>query len=78
MSTRACIYCGKRIRFVTTAAGKLLPVNLDPDPAGNVVMRDGMAHVLTAAEQVGHARTALLMPHQATCGGAGSGRHRRR
>ncbi len=60
------------IRFVATPAGRRLPVNLDPDPAGNVVMRDGLARVLTADQVAGPYRSATRwMPHQATCTGRG-------
>jgi hypothetical protein len=66
MSTRACKFCGGRIRFVTVESGRAMPVNLDPDPAGNVVMEEGIARVLTA-EQRRHWTGPRLMPHTATC-----------
>lgn len=67
MSTRACRYCGKMIRFVATPGGRQMPINLDPDPLGNVVMRDGLARVLTAAQVAAGGPGGRYMPHQATC-----------
>lgn len=78
MSARPCKRCGAMIRFVATPAGRRLPLNLDPDPNGNVVMERGMARVLTADAVAGRYATATRwMPHQATCEAAGRGRHRR-
>lgn len=67
MST--CRSCDAEIRWARTIAGKAMPLNRDPDPNGNVVLRDGVAVVLgplerTIAEEEGE---LLLMPHHATC-----------
>ena len=66
----ACRGCGVAIRWVATAAtGKLMPLNAEPDPAGNVLLDDdGRAVVLgkgdAGASLFGEAR---YMPHHATC-----------
>lgn len=66
MSSR-CRDCGALLAWVRTPAGKRMPVDLEPNPDGNVVIReDGLAHVLSekAARAVGGVR---YMPHFATC-----------
>ena len=65
----ACRSCGDEIRWARTVAGKAMPLDLEPNPNGNVVLRDGVAVVLgplerTIAEEEGE---TLRMPHHATC-----------
>jgi hypothetical protein len=75
MSSRACRDCGARIRFLVTPGGRSMPINLDPDPRGNVVIENGVARVLTA-EETARATGSRWMPHKATCA-AGQQRRRR-
>jgi hypothetical protein len=76
-SAAACRYCGVKIRWVETEAGRRMPVNLDPDPNGNVVMVAGLARVLGVPELVAQqGKSGRWMPHHATC--TGKPRTRRR
>lgn len=62
----ACKRCGQSIRWLRTAAGKAMPVDAEPNDAGNVYLRDGLAHVLHK-DETPPGDVALLMPHFATC-----------
>lgn len=69
-STSWCRHCGDPIRWVKTRAGKTIPLDESPDPAGNVRLAGGTAEVLgrwDAAERRA-AGELLFAPHQATCG----------
>jgi hypothetical protein len=69
-----CRDCGDPIEWAQTAAKKWMP--LDPDPAsgktvftgqpGNVVIRDGVAHVLGVGKSIEDGEV-LRTPHFATC-----------
>lgn len=71
----ACRYCGESIRFVHTETDRRMPLNASPDPNGNVIMREGRAHVLAAGDDT---RGQRWMPHAATCPYAGQRRGRAR
>lgn len=70
-----CRSCGDPLLWVTTAAtGKAMPLNPEPDPAGNVVLADDLlggasAQVLGPGEAWGARERGedLYMPHHATC-----------
>lgn len=63
-----CRDCQQTIRFVVTPGRRRMPLNIDPDPNGNVVMIDGMARVLTADQLAQRGLPAQRwMPHAATC-----------
>lgn len=76
-----CIRCRELIVFARTVAtergrgGKAMPLDLVPDPAGNVAARwDGRslyARVLAKDEGIDHTTEVLAMPHFATCGRKG-------
>lgn len=68
MPTCAKAGCGEQIRWLRTEAGKPMPVDETPNPAGNVVLVGGFAHVLHKDEEP-PAGAARLMPHFATCKG---------
>jgi len=68
-----CRSCDAHIAWVRTPAGKLMPLDAQPNPAGNVEVRDGVAIVhhqppLTAED--------LFMSHHATCPHADEWRRR--
>lgn len=62
-----CRRCNAKIRWLRTQNGKAMPVDADPNPAGNVILVDGYAHVLHKDEPV-PPDVARLYPHFATCG----------
>lgn len=65
MSNTTCRTCGASIRFVRTAANdKLIPLDPEPNPDGNVEIIDGNAVVHTGPDLFGGQR---FMPHHATC-----------
>lgn len=71
MPNAVCRSCGAEIMWVPTAAGKRLPLNAEPDPLGNVVLRRRenrtvFAHVLKKNEEDLFAERRW-MPHHATC-----------
>ena len=41
-----CRSCGAPMLWVRTTAGNLMPLDLEPVPGGNIVLKDGLAHVL--------------------------------
>jgi hypothetical protein len=62
-----CHDCGTLIAWVRTVADKRMPIDLEPNPDGNVVIDDhGVAYVLSpkGAHAAGGTR---YMPHFATC-----------
>ena len=64
--------CGAWIAFALTPTGKRMPIDLDPDPAGNVAVRvdaHGVlrARVLAKGEQA-EPGERVHVPHFATCG----------
>lgn len=61
-----CRSCGAPIIWVPTANGKKMPLDAEPNPSGNVIIRDGALMVGASAENVRDGEQ-LLMPHWATC-----------
>jgi hypothetical protein len=62
--------CGARLLWLLTVREAWMPINADPDPAGNVVIdRRGCAQVaqVVAAGDQADEHTARYMPHHATC-----------
>ncbi len=64
-----CSSCKAPIIWIKTPKGKSMPLDATPNPAGNVVIRDGLAVVLTLDElandpSVGQRR---FLPHWASC-----------
>lgn len=67
--------CDATIAFVITTAGKMLPIDLEPDPTGNIELTD--EDVRTGAgtrfpRAIVHAQASLedgerYLPHFATC-----------
>lgn len=41
-----CRSCGARIFWMKTTNGKLAPIDAEPSPDGNMVLRDDVAHVV--------------------------------
>ncbi len=70
-----CSSCGAPLLWIKTPKNKSMPLDATPHPEGNVVIRDGLAVVLTLAEMtdvaVGQRR---FYPHWATCPNAKSHR----
>jgi hypothetical protein len=69
-----CRWCNKTIRWVTTRKLKLMPIDPDPVPDGNVLL-DGeeFAYVLGRSTQIeleGMSLGARYRPHFASCQGA--------
>lgn len=65
-----CNYCAEAIRWMTTAAGKPMPVNAAPDPVrGNVVRIGGRVGVLGrhTADAARRQGVELYLHHAATC-----------
>lgn len=65
---RRCRSCGAAIEWARTANDRAMPLDAEPNADGNVVIRDGVAHVLGPMELlVLGADEVLRMPHHATC-----------
>jgi Family of unknown function (DUF6083) len=75
-STGRCRSCGARVKWVKTTRGRNMPLN--PEPAdrtmvvggepGNVVLREGIAHVLGEGRSIEPGET-MRVPHFASCDG---------
>ena len=64
-TTTTCRSCRARIRFVPTVTDRLMPLDAEPNPDGNVEIHDGHAVVL---EQPTIFDTGeRWMPHWASC-----------
>jgi hypothetical protein len=67
-SMAKCKSCNARILWARTNDGKSMPVNHEPVPDGNIVLRDGRAIVLTAAQlAVADDDQPRFKAHFATC-----------
>lgn len=64
-----CRTCRARIVWVKTAAGKQMPIDVDPTVRGNIALDDGVAEVLSlaSAEAAKHRGVPLYISHFATC-----------
>lgn len=75
-----CSACGAPIRWERTEKGKAMPLNQEPDPKGNVILKpyaDGMrAHILHKDEA--DLPGTRFMPHHATCEKVGEFRRGKR
>lgn len=65
-----CRSCGAPIIWAKTKSGKRIPLNADPDPAGNVMLEDGIAVVLGKGAAPGPT-VRRYTSHFANCGQAG-------
>lgn len=74
MRAQECRSCQAPIIWVRTTAGRRMPLDAQPTAQGNVVLRDGVATVLSGPAPDGNGR----MPHHATCPDAAQWRRRGR
>ena len=65
--TPECRWCKQRIRFLPTDGDRRMPLDPDPDPSGTIVILDGRARVLTAAELAAPPDGPRYTTHFATC-----------
>jgi hypothetical protein len=72
-----CQSCHAPIRWVRTEKGKRMPLDADPCPDGNIVLVDGVAHVMKQEElgDMFFRPGQRFKSHFATCAHAAS--HRR-
>ncbi len=66
-----CSSCQKPIIWIKTPKGKSMPLDATPNPAGNVVIRDGLAVVLKL-DEFETEKGRRFMAHWATCPNAKS------
>ena len=74
MQTQKCKSCGALIFFARTGYGKLMPIEAQPCPEGNVVIEEGMAMVIRDGIDLFEDRPRYKS-HFATCPNAAQ--HRR-
>lgn len=43
---RICKNCGRAYEFFDTTTGRLMPIDVESNPAGNILIVDGLAEVL--------------------------------
>lgn len=60
-----CNSCNAPIFWVKTVNGKMQPLDLEPDPNGNIELKDGVAHVIPKDDLFPPERR--YMCHHATC-----------
>jgi len=65
----ACSSCKQRIIWAKTASGKAIPLNPDPQPGGNLELKDGVARVVQP-----HPAVKLYTSHFANCPSANAHR----
>jgi hypothetical protein len=74
-----CRSCGAVIEWAETPKGKRIPVNYDPDPAGNLWLQDVGPRVIAQPVKKGeepHASVPRYTSHFATCPHAASFRRK--
>lgn len=64
-----CRSCKAKIRFAKTANGSQIPLDFEPNPAGNMIIdEEGIARVIPKADLFNQRETGqVFMPHHATC-----------
>lgn len=72
--TTPCLSCGARIFFARTEKGKSMPLDAEPVPDGNIVLRDGVVNYLTGPEMDMPTDRPRYKSHYATCPQAGQWR----
>ena len=60
----ACRWCRQEIKWAKTERGKTIPLDIHPNPDGNVELVNGIARVISTPGGPGDVRH---MPHHATC-----------
>lgn len=72
-----CKSCGQPYEFVPTVTGRMMPIDLAPNAAGNIVIVDGTAEVLRKGDPRWDSipATERRMSHFATC--SAPDRHRK-
>jgi hypothetical protein len=77
MLVSACRSCRAPIRWERTKSGKAIPLDVEPNDGGNVVLVDGVAQVLGPIDVALLAADAVrYMPHHATCASVDEWRNR--
>jgi hypothetical protein len=75
-----CRSCGAKIFWAKTVRGRAIPLDVEPSPKGNIILKGGLAHYITAATRAeradGEAVPEVYLTHFATCPFAGT--HRRK
>lgn len=69
-----CASCGAKFWWYRTVNGKMLPVDIEPCQDGNIVLHDGIAHVVKDMFDGG----PFYASHFATCPGAAAHRKPRK
>lgn len=61
--------CGEQILWAETTNLKMMPLNLEPNPAGNAILHPGhKVHIIGPPDRAKpEVRTLRYMPHHATC-----------
>jgi hypothetical protein len=62
-----CKSCDARITWVVTTKGNSIPIDVDPAADGNIVLRDGIAVVLSAKAAAQAPERTRYKAHFATC-----------
>lgn len=69
----ACRSCGKPVEWVNTETGKKMPLDEKPDPSGNIILKNGVAHVLKK-DELPPPKSNRYFSHFSTCPNAKSHR----
>ena len=72
VQTDECKSCGRPIFWAKTTKGKPMPIDREPDPAGNLIVMDGTALVVAP---LAYPTRLHWRPHFATCPQAEWWRH---
>jgi len=64
-----CRSCGTAMIWAESRSGKPMPLDAHPAPNGNVLLLDGVAHVLAIdeADMLRRRQIPLYLSHHATC-----------
>ena len=66
MNTDRCRSCGAPILWVRAERGKMMPLDAEPNPAGNIILIDGIAHV-RESDLFAITTQERWMPHWSYC-----------
>lgn len=80
VTTSPCRSCSRQVIWATTLAGKKMPVDPDPDPAGTVILSLRGNVVMARMRKAGEALALgerSRVSHFKTCPSADQHRHRR-
>lgn len=62
-----CKSCGAPMIWARTRKGNLIPLDAEPTPEGNIILKDGIAHVMKKGQSDLFDQDRRYLSHFVTC-----------